>query len=101
MTDLLITAHDIVLLGNRSLSVWLPGNENGVVHLEQTFTGHAMKSGSCLLALKLIVEYQRYRVTNTTLLPRQLPPNTSPARWPRAMTQCSQFYSSSTHDSPH
>jgi hypothetical protein len=60
MTDLLIPAHDIVLLGNRSLFVWLPGNENGVVHLEQTFTGHAMKSSSCLLALKLIVEYQRY-----------------------------------------
>src|SRR5260370_1654772 len=86
MTDLLITAHDIVLLGNRSLSVWVPGNEIGVGHLEQTFTGHAMKSGSCLLALKLIVEYQRYQVTHTNLLPRQLPANTSPGRWPGGST---------------
>jgi hypothetical protein len=43
MTDLLISAHDLVLPGNRSLSVRLPGNENAVVHLEQTFSGHPMK----------------------------------------------------------
>src|ERR1700747_1944110 len=68
MTDLLISAHDLVLLGDRSLSVWLPGDENGVVHLEQTFTGHAMKSSSCLFALKLIVVYQRHYVTHANLL---------------------------------
>jgi hypothetical protein len=60
LTDLLIPTHDLVLLGNQSFSVWLPRNENGVVHLEQTFTSHAMKRGSRLLALKLIVEHQRY-----------------------------------------
>src|SRR5258708_5008879 len=68
LTDLLISAHDRVLLGNRSVSVWLPGDENRVVHLEQTFTGHAMKSSSCLFALKLIVVYQRHYVTHANLL---------------------------------
>src|SRR5260370_250345 len=41
-------------------SVGLPGKENGVLHFEQPLTGHAMKSGSCLLALKLIIEHQCY-----------------------------------------
>src|SRR5260370_39823225 len=68
MTDLLIPANDIVHLGNRNLSVWLPGNENGGVHLEQTFAGHAMQSGSCFLALKLLIGYQCDSAIHANLL---------------------------------
>src|SRR5258708_20812949 len=68
LTDLLISAHDRVLLGNRTLSVWLPGAENGVVHLDETVTGHAMKGSSCLFALPFIVAYGRHYVTQANIL---------------------------------